>query len=107
MKLETLIARLWSAAMPLAAAGCSVFVQTGPARTEADFAAIQPEMTREQVLGRVGPPTWTFGVRQENLTIWNYRYSHSACLIYQVSMRPDGTVRDVGQAPDPACDRKL
>jgi hypothetical protein len=28
------------------------------------------------------------------LTIMNYRYSRGACTIYQVSVRPDGTVRD-------------
>ena len=49
--------------------------------------------------------TWVFGVRQENLSIWNYRYSRTDCIIYQVSMRPDGTVRDSAQGYDPACDR--
>ena len=88
----------------LAAAGCSTLQSSRPALSESDFAAIQPGMTRDQVLARYGPPTWTFGVWQEHLTIWNYRYSHSACIVYQVSMRPDGTVRDAGTAPDPACD---
>lgn len=88
----------------LALAGCTVLAQRGPALTENDFATIQPGMTREQVLARFGPPTWIFGVRQENLSIWNYRYSRTDCVIYQVSMRPDGTVRDAAHGYDPACD---
>jgi hypothetical protein len=77
---------------------------TGLAVSERDFATIQTGMTREQVVARFGPPTWSFKVRQENLTIMNYRYSHSDCTIYQVSVRPDSTVRDAGPAWDPACD---
>jgi hypothetical protein len=92
-------------AMPIfGAVGCSALGPTGPMPTEADFATIKPGMTSEQVLNRFGRPTWAFGVWQENLTIWNYRYSHSDCVIYQVSVRPDDTVRDAGPAWDPACD---
>jgi hypothetical protein len=87
----------------VASTGCAAIgsVQTA---TEADFATIRPGMTRDEVLARFGRPTWTFGVWQENLTILNYRYSHSACTIWQVSVRPDGTVRDAGPAWDTACD---
>ena len=85
-------------------AGCAAVGAPGRGLTDADFNAIQPGMTREQVLARVGRPTWVFGVRQENLTIWNYRHNRASCLIHQVSVRPDGTVRDVGTSPDPACD---
>ena len=56
------------------------------------------------MLARFGPPTWAFGVRQENLTIWNYRFNRNDCIIYQVSVRPDGSVRDAGTGYDPACD---
>ena len=91
----------------LAAAGCAMIVPLGATRpmpTEADFATIRPGMTRDEVLARFGRPTWIFGVRQENLSIWNYRYNRNDCFIYQVSMRPDGTVRDASQGYDPACD---
>jgi hypothetical protein len=104
MNLTLPLARAALAACALSTAGCAMIGNARPAPTEADLVTIQPGMTRDQVLARVGPPTWTFRVWQEGLTIWNYRYSHSACLIYQVSMRPDGTVRDAGTAPDPACD---
>jgi SmpA / OmlA family len=88
----------------LATAGCAISGRFRPPATEADLATIQAGMTREQVLARVGPPTWIFGVRQENLSIWNYRFNRSDCIIYQVSVRPDGTVRDAGTGWDPACD---
>lgn len=86
------------------ATGCAAYVGAGRAPIDADFTALQPGMTREQVLARVGRPNWTFGVRQEDLSIWNYRNDHASCLIWQVSIRPDGTLRDVGTSPDPACD---
>ena len=86
-----------------ALSGCSqLTVRAGGG--ESDVASVVPGMTRDQVVARLGQPTWTFGVWQEHLTILNYRFSHSACTIYQISVRPDGTVRDVSPAPDPACD---
>ena len=96
------------AGLALALLALAAFAPIGsaPAASEKDFATIQPGMTRDQVIARFGPPTWSFGVRQEQLTIMNYRYSHSSCVIYQVSVRPDGTVRDAGPASDPACDMR-
>jgi hypothetical protein len=87
----------------LALSACAA-IRPGPSLSESDFATIKPGMTRDQVVARFGAPTWSFRVRQDNLTILNYRYSHSSCIIYQVSVLPDGTVRDVGTAEDPACD---
>ena len=87
-----------------AAVGCTFVGNLPLAPTEADFATIKPGMTAQEVLARFGPPTWQFGVRQENLTIWNYRYNPFDCVIWQVSVRPDGTVRDSGSGWDPACD---
>jgi outer membrane protein assembly factor BamE (lipoprotein component of BamABCDE complex) len=87
----------------LALAACAELANV-PRPTEADFATIQPGMTSQQILTRFGRPTWVFGVRQENLTIWNYRYNRNDCVIYQVSIRPDGTVRDAAPGYDPACD---
>ena len=92
------------AAALAAAAGCAAPGSLGRAATEADFMAIQPGMSGQEVLARFGPPTWVFGVRQENLAIWNYRFNRNDCIIYQVSVRPDGTVRDAGTGLDPACD---
>ena len=96
--------RCIAAALAVGLGGCSAFGPAGPALTEADFAALKPGMTQQEVLAKVGRPTWVFGVRQENLSIWNYRFNRSDCVIYQVSMRPDGTLRDAAPGYDPACD---
>jgi hypothetical protein len=65
---------------------------------------IQPGMTSAEVIQRLGHPYYQFGVRQDNATIWNYRMRYGSCLIYQVSILPNGIVKDAGTAPDPACD---
>ena len=97
--------RLGSAlVLVLGTAGCASLGGAYRSPIEADFAALQPGMTSAEVLARVGPPTWRFGVRQESLTIWNYRYNRNDCVIYQLSMRPDGTLKDAAQGYDPACD---
>ena len=102
--IESIVRCAAAAALVVGISGCSNFGASGPSPTEADFMALQPGMTQQEVLARVGRPTWIFGVRQENLSIWNYRYSHSACVIYQLSMRPDGTLRDAATGSDPGCD---
>ena len=65
---------------------------------------IQPGMTSAEVIQRLGYPYYRFGVRQDNATIWNYRMRFGSCLIYQVSILPNGIVKDAGTGPDPACD---
>jgi len=92
------------AAVTLATTACAPPGALGRYPVESDFATITPGMSGQEVLTRFGPPTWVFGVRQENLTIWNYRFNRNDCIIYQVSVRPDGTVRDAGTGWDPACD---
>jgi len=64
---------------------------------------IQPGMASSEVIQRLGYPYYRFGVRQDNATIWNYRMRYGSCLIYQVSILPDGIVKGAGTAPDPAC----
>jgi hypothetical protein len=65
---------------------------------------IQPGMTSSEVIQRLGYPYYRFGVRQDDATIWNYRMRYGSCLIYQVSILPNGLVKDAGTGPDPACD---
>jgi len=106
---DTPIARGRTATAPIAAALLAGLAACGGLPqvrniTESDLASIQPGMTQEAVVARLGPPTWVFKVRQEDLTIMNYRYNRNECVIYQVSVRPDHTVRDAGSAQDPACD---
>jgi hypothetical protein len=65
---------------------------------------IHPGMTSSEVIQRLGYPYYQFGVRQDNATVWNYRKRYGSCLIYQVSILPNGIVKDASTAPDPACD---
>ena len=65
---------------------------------------IQPGMTSDEVLRRLGTPYYRFGVRQDNATIWNYRMRYGSCLIYQVTILPNGIVKDASEGYDPACD---
>lgn len=65
---------------------------------------IQPGMTSSEVIQKLGQPYYQFGVRQDNATVWNYRMRYGSCLIYQVSILPNGIVKDASTAPDPACD---
>lgn len=90
-----------AATLAAAMAGCASW---GKVPTEADFAQIRPGMTGDAVVAQVGRPQWRFGVRYENLTVLNYRYNHNDCVIYQISMKPDGTVHDIAPGYDPACD---
>src|ERR1700712_5395678 len=63
---------------------------------------IQPGMTSAEVIERLGHPYYQFGVRQDNATVWNYRMRYGSCSIYQVSIFPNGIVKDASTAPDPA-----
>lgn len=65
---------------------------------------IQPGMTSAEVVRKLGQPYYQFGVRQDNATVWNYRMRYGSCSIYQVSILPNGIVKDASAAPDPACD---
>ena len=65
---------------------------------------IQPGMTSSEVVRKLGQPYYQFSVRQDNATVWNYRMRYGSCSIYQVSILPNGIVKDASTAPDPACD---
>jgi hypothetical protein len=95
--------RPFAATLVLALAGCASW-QRSPALTEADFMTIKPGMTRSEVEARFGRPNWVFRVRQEDMTILNYRYNPNDCIIYQVSILPNGIVHDAGTGNDPRCD---
>lgn len=73
--------------------------------TEADFATITPGLPREQVLMRIGHPTWVFGVGRQRLSVWNYRFrAPLGCVIFQVSVSDAGAVIEASTGYDPICD---
>ena len=65
---------------------------------------IQPGMTSSEVIQKLGAPYYQFGVRLDNATVWNYRMRYGSCLVYQVSILPNGIVKDASTVLDPACD---
>jgi hypothetical protein len=85
-------------------AGCSSLSPRAPL-TESSFSQVHPGMTSDQVVSRLGPPTWTYRVRQDRMTILNYRFDWNGCIVYSVSVLPNGVVRDVGPQEDPRCDK--
>ncbi|NUZ06566.1 hypothetical protein [Piscinibacter koreensis] len=64
---------------------------------------IQPGMTSAEVISKLGYPYYQFGVRKDNATVWNYRMRYGSCLIYQVTVLPNGIVQEAGTGQDPAC----
>lgn len=90
-------------AATLLIAGCAS-LPSGQLPTEAALNTIKPGMTRTQVEAEFGRPFWVFGVWQEHMTILNYRFNRNECIIYQVSIRTDGTVKDTGYGNDPGCE---
>ena len=87
----------------LLTAGCAA-LPSGQLPTEAALNTIKPGMSRAEVEGRFGRPFWVFGVWQEHMTILNYRFNRNECIIFQVSIRTDGTVKDTGYGNDPGCE---
>lgn len=91
--------------------GVGVSVPIGGTANQAPYVVsegervIQPGMTSSEVIRKLGYPYYQFGVRLDNATVWNYRMRYGSCLIYQVSILPNGVVKDAGEAYDPACDR--
>jgi len=75
--------------------------------TPQTFATITPGMTQEQVLTRIGRPTFVFPVGWQQLQVWNYRFGglEGDCVVFQVSIsNATRTVTDAGPNTDPACD---
>ena len=72
--------------------------------TEADFASVKEGMPAQDVLGRLGPPTYTFGVPWQNVDVWNYRLIGGDCVVFQVVITQAGRVRESNSIWDPKCD---
>jgi len=79
-------------------------VATQQVLTEANFATIQPGMTRDELLRGLGRPVAVFGVPRQGIAVWSYRYFTGDCVMFQVSLSDAGRVTQTGQGPDPACD---
>ena len=71
------------------------------------FATIQPGMTQDDVLSRIGRPAFVFGIGWQRSTVWNYRFGglDGDCVVFQVSIsNASRNVTETGPNTDPACD---
>lgn len=72
--------------------------------TLAYLMSIEPGMTTDEVLVRIGHPGSMQRVARQGITVWNYRYPTNDCLWFQISIGPDGRVVSGSQGIDPQCD---
>ena len=76
--------------------------------TPQTFATIQPGMTQDDVLSRIGRPAFVVPVGWQQLQVWSYRFGglEGDCVVFQVSIsNASHTVTDAGPNTDPACNR--
>lgn len=72
---------------------------------EKTFATLEPGMTREEVLYRIGTPSDRMRIARQNIDVWSYRYFVNFCQWFQVSMDiTTGQLRERGYGPDPMCE---
>ena len=72
--------------------------------TEANFLAIVPGQTRDEVLQQLGRPGQVRAIARQGIELWTWRYESLTCTLFVVSMEPAGRVREASHAPDPRCD---
>ena len=81
-----------------------LLVSSQQVKSEANFATITSGLSQQELLMRLGHPSWVFGVQRQRITVWNYRYYPPDCVVFQVSVSDTGTVTEAAQGQDPACD---
>jgi hypothetical protein len=67
------------------------------------FNQVVPGMTSDELLFRFGRPSHVNGIWR-GATVWSWRYESPFCQWFQVTVEPDGQVRDAGYGPDPLCE---
>ena len=65
---------------------------------------IEPGMTTDAVLIRIGHPGSINRVGRQGVTVWNYRFPTNDCLWFQISFDAEGRVISGSQGIDPQCD---
>jgi len=76
--------------------------------TPQTFATIQPGMTQDDVLSRIGRPAFVVPVGWQQLQVWSYRFGglEGDCVVFQISIsNASHTVTDAGPNTDPSCNR--
>lgn len=71
--------------------------------SEENFRRIEPGMTQEEVLQRLGRPGTTQGLARARGVVWSYRYENSMCQWFQVELSLQQQVRSAGYGQPPEC----
>lgn len=74
--------------------------------TEANFTQINPGMTRDAVLLRLGRPGEVTGLGRSRGSVWSYRFEGPFCRWFQIEMSLEQTVRSAGYGEPPECQRR-
>lgn len=67
------------------------------------FNQVMPGMRDSELRYRLGRPANVSGIWR-GASVWSWRYESPFCVWFQVTVEPDGTVRDSGYGPDPLCE---
>ena len=71
--------------------------------TTEHFERISEGMTQDEVRLRLGRPSDTFLLGRDRGIVWNYRYTNSQCLWFQVEISQQQLVRSTGYGTPPEC----
>ncbi len=74
---------------------------------EAQFIALQPGISREELLRTLGRPAERRPGGWQPGEVWSYRYPNNDCLWFQVSLGSDDRVASGTYGNDPRCDMRL
>jgi hypothetical protein len=75
--------------------------------TDATFLALQPGISREELLRTFGRPGERRSGGRQGGEVWSYRYPTNDCLWFQVSLDDDGRVMNGTYGNDPRCEMRV
>lgn len=81
-------------------------VRTEQVLTEANFIRINPGMSQDEVLLRLGRPGEVQRLARARGSVWSYRYENNQCLWFQIEMAQEKVVRSAGYGEPPECLRR-
>jgi hypothetical protein len=83
------------------------FLRAENVRDEAHFNGISAGITVEELRAQIGAPSYVWGVRYRNQTVWSYRFRSPFCIVFHVGISPAGIVEDTSYGPDPMCEPRF
>jgi len=81
-------------------------VRTEQVLTEAHFMQINPGMSADEALQKLGRPGEVQGLGRSRGSYWSYRYENPFCRWFQVEITQEQTVRSAGYGEPPECRKR-